>query len=136
MESLKRGVGESASDNATAFGFSLTIGGAGLVVSDMDKPPEVLEVFLLVGGASLAMILISAIATAGFTRSTARSLPERSQMRGSALNMLSVGLGVAAAWAMASLLDGTLVWLASGFGAILVYLMVESLEYAGTLQPE
>lgn len=136
MESLKRGVGESASDNSTAFGFSLTIGGTGLVLSDVEKSPSVPEVFLLIGGASLAMILISAVATAGFAKSTSAALPERAQMRGAAFNMLSVGLGVGSAWLLGELLGGKLVWAAGGFVAILVYLLVESLEYATVLKAE
>lgn len=136
MESVQRGVGESATDNSTAFGFSLTIGGTGLVVSNLENPPAVLEVFLLIAGASLAMILLSALATAGFTTSTPASLPERARLRGSALNMLSVGLGVATAWTLGQLLGGTLVWLVAGFAAIFVYLVIESLEYAGALRAD
>lgn len=136
MAHIKRGIGESASDNSTAFGFSLTIGGTALMLSDLEQSPTVLEVFLLIGGASLAMILTSAIATRGFSKSAPPSLPGRAQMRGSALNMLSVGLGVASAWALGEFFGGALVWLAGGFSAISVYLLIESLEYAAALRVE
>lgn len=82
------------------------------------------------------MILVSAVYTAGFKTSTASSLPERAQMRGAAFNMLSVGLGVGSAWLVGELLAGTLVWITGGFTAILVYLLIESLEYAGVLKAE
>ena len=133
MDALRRGLGETASDNSTAFGFSLTIGGAGLILSDLKGSPAVGEVFMLIGGAAAAMILISALSTSGFRSDTADSLPERAQMRGSALNFLSVGIGLLAAWGLGSLIGGPIAWLVGGFSAILLYLLVESLEYASTL---
>ena len=136
MNVLRRGLGETASDNSTAFGFSLTIGGAGLILADVHGPPDVARVFLLIGGAAAAMILISALSTGGFRDDTPESLPERAQMRGSALNFLSVGIGMVSAWGLGSLIGGPIAWLAGGFSAILLYLLIESLEYASTLRAE
>lgn len=136
MDVLRRGLGETASDNATAFGFSLTISGAALILADLHGAPKVEEVFLLIGGATAAMVFISALSTHGFRRDTPERLPERAQMRGSALNFLSVGSGLLAAWGLGALIDGSSVWLGGGFGAILLYLIVESLEYASALRAE
>lgn len=136
METMKRGLGESARDNSTAFGFSLTIAGTGLVLADLEKPPAVLEVFLLIGGASLAMIVVAAIASAGFAKSSPDALPERARLRGSSLNMISVGLGMASAWALGEGLGGPFVWAAGGFAAILVYLVIEGLEFTAMLRAE
>ena len=133
MEAFRRGLGETAQDNSTAFGFSLTIGGTALILADLHGAPAVGEVFLLIGGAAAAMILISAISTSGFRDDTAEALPERAQMRGSGLNFLSVGGGMLGAWGVAELLDGGVAWVVGGFVGILLYLFVESLEYAGTL---
>lgn len=136
MDALRRGLGETASDNSTAFGFSLTIGGAALILADIHGAPSTGRVFLLIAGAAAAMILISALSTRGFSTDTAEPLPERAQMRGSGLNFLSVGAGLLATWGLATLIDDPLAWLAGGFAAILTYLLVESLEYASTLEGE
>lgn len=133
MDALRRGLGETASDNATAFGFSLTIGGAGLILSDIHGSPDVGQVFLLIGGAATAMVLIAVLSTRGLRTDTAEPLPERAQMRGSALNFVSVGFGLLAAWGLGSATDSSIAWLIGGFSAILVYLLTEALEYAGTL---
>jgi hypothetical protein len=134
MKSLRRGLGETASDNATAFGFSLTIGGAGLIAADLHGSPAVPEVFLLIGGAALAMIFVAAVSTGAFRSDTPESLPEKAQMRGAALNFLSVGLGLLAAWGLSSLIDSSIAWFAAGLSAILVYLVTEALEYSVTLR--
>ncbi len=136
MDSLRRGLGETAADNSTAFGFSLTIGGTGLILSDLHRSPSVGEVFLLIGGAAAAMILISALATRGFRTQTAEALPERAQMRGSGLNFISVGTGLLAAWGLGSLIDSSVAWMVGGFSAILVYLLLESLEHASMLEAD
>lgn len=136
MGALSRGLGETASDNATAFGFSLTIGGVGLITADLHGSPAVGEVFLMIGGGAAAMILIAMLATRAFQHETPDQLPERAQMRGAALNFLSVGAGLLVAWGAASLFDGGLAWALSGFGGIFAYLVVEALEYAATLRFE
>jgi len=133
MKALRRGLGETANDNSTAFGFSLTIGGTALILADLHGSPVVGEVFLLIGGAAAAMIAISALSTGGFRKETAEPLPERAQMRGSGLNFLSVGSGLLAVWGAAALLDVGAAWAVGGFVAILLYLIVESLEYAAAL---
>jgi len=133
MEALRRGLGETANNNSTAFGFSLTIGGTGLILADLHGSPAVGEVFLLIAGPAVAMIMISALSTSGFRTHTAEPLPEREQMRGSGLNFLSAGSGLLAAWGAAALLDGGAAWAVGGFVGILLYLIVESLEYATTL---
>lgn len=133
MRALWRGLGETANDNSTAFGFSLTIGGVALILADLHGSPKVAEVFLLIGGAAAAMIAISAVSTRGFRSDTADPLPERAQMRGSALNFISVGMGLLAAWGAGEILDGGVAWAVGGFVGILLYLTFESLEYATTL---
>jgi len=77
MEALRRGLGETANNNSTAFGFSLTIGGTGLILADLHGSPAVGEVFLLIAGPAVAMIMISALSTSGFRTHTAEPLPER-----------------------------------------------------------
>lgn len=136
MDSLKRGLGETANDNATAFGFSLTIGGTGLILNNLRGSPTIGEVFLLIGGAAAAMVAISLLSTRGFRTETDDPLPERAQMRGSALNFISVGIGLLGAWGVGALIESTPGWAAGGFIAILLYLTIESLEYAGMLKVE
>lgn len=136
MGALRRGLGETANDNSTAFGFSLTIGGTALILADVHGSPAVGEAFLLIAGAAAAMIAISALSTSGFRTDTAEPLPERAQMRGSGLNFLSVGIGMLAAWGAGELLGGGAAWAAGGFAGILLYLIVESLEYAVTLSAD
>lgn len=134
MDALRRGLGETASDNSTAFGFSLTIGGTGLILADLQGSPTVGEVFLLIGGAAAAMILINVLSTRGLRTGTTDPLPERAQMRGSALNFLSVGFGLLAAWGLGSAIDVSTAWLVCGFSAILIYLLTEALEYASMMR--
>lgn len=136
MNALRRGFGETASDNSTAFGFSLTIGGVALILADVHDSPVVGEVFLLVGGAAAAMILVVVLSTRALRTDTAEPLPERAQMRGSALNFLSVGAGLLAGWGVAVVADGGLAWAGAGFAGILAYLVVEALEYAAMLRFE
>lgn len=136
MDALRRGLGETASDNSTAFGFSLTIGGVGLILADVHGSPEVGEVFLLIGGAAAAMILIATLSTRGFRSETPDPLPERAQMRGSALNFLSVGVGLLGGWGVATVVHGSVAWAGGGFAGILLYLSVEALEYAAMLRLE
>jgi hypothetical protein len=99
------------------------------VISAQLGPPTVGQVFLFAAGAVVGLATIEAAATRGF-RERVRTEPPNVVVFGSALAVLSVGLGVGAAALAAVVLDGGVAWPMGSLLASLLYLLVGGTEMA------
>ncbi len=124
---IGRALSTSLLGNSPAFGFSIMITATFGAVTRLEGNARLLELVLFGLAAALAVPLLEAAVTRGFTYRAVRSPPEVA-MLGTALNVFSVGLGLGSAIAVGLIWDGLLVWPAAGFLAATVYVLAESSE--------
>lgn len=121
------GVRTSLRHNATAFGFSVSITAAyGIVSIARAGSSSVLQTALFAVGATVAFLLVEAVASRMFKR-TARDESVEVVMVAGAVDVLSIfaALGVATACAQ---LPGQVAWVATSFGTTLAYLLLGGLN--------
>lgn len=117
----------SVRDNATAFGFSIMITASFAALNRNEGTPTVTELLLFGVAAAMAVALLEAGVTHGFRR-RAGSAPAEVTMLGTALNALSVAVGVGTAVGIAEVASGLPAWAAGGFLAAMAYILTESAE--------
>lgn len=122
-----RALSTSLLGNSPAFGFSIMITATFGALTRLEGDAALLELVLFGLAASLAVPLLEAAVTRGFTYRAVRSPPEVA-MLGTALNFFSVGSGLGSAIAVGLLWNGVLVWPAGGFLAAAIYVVAESSE--------
>lgn len=124
---IGRALSTSLLGNSPAFGFSIMITATFGAVTRLEGDARLLELVLFALAAALAVPVLEAVVTHGFTYRAKRAPPEVA-MLGTALNIFSVGLGLGSAIAVGLAWDGLLVWPAAGFLAAAVYVLAESSE--------
>lgn len=116
-------------DNSTAFGFSITITGSFGLLTTYEGSSSVGEVFAFALAAALAFGVLQAAATKGFAHRP-DIFGRKTVMLGTALDILSVGLGLGGAALAGVVLSGFAAWPVGGFLAGLFYVGAEAIELA------
>lgn len=125
---LLSGLRKSLHGNATAFGYSVTItGGFGAIQLELG-PPRFGDLILFACGAVLAFGGLEALLSRGFRRALEKGADQVITLA-TALSFISIALAIASARGLAAVLDGGAAWFAGAFGASLVFVLVESLEF-------
>ena len=124
---VERALATSAMGNSPAFGFSIMITASfGVLATELDRP-HVADLFAFGIAAALAVAVIEGLVSRGFRRRVNSTTPEVA-MLGTALNVVSVAVGIAAALLVSQLMDGPLGWGLGAFVAATLYVLVESSE--------
>lgn len=121
-----RAVRTALRNNATAYGFSISITAAYGLVNAVAGPAKPLETVSFAGGAAFAFIIVGAVF---LTRFREGSLPESGQVAtiSGGVDVLSVIGAVAAAFGLAHL-PGYPAWPLTALGTVSVYLVVGGLD--------
>ncbi|MDP9440203.1 MAG: hypothetical protein M3P49_15925 [Actinomycetota bacterium] len=123
----RRGLHASVRNNASAYGFSVTITASfGLLTSALGTPGAP-EIFAFAGGAVAAFALVEFAVSGGY-RQDLEDEPPNAKDIGSSVSVLSVGLAMASAYAVASLLEGPAAWPVGSFVATSAYLFLFGIE--------
>jgi len=121
-----RGVRTALRNNASAYGFSITITVSYGLLSGAQSAVSAAETIAFGAGAAVAFVLVGAVFVAATSRG---SLPESRQALtiSGGVDMLSVGAAIAAAFAL-SQIPGFWAWPMAGAGAVACYLLVSGLD--------
>lgn len=127
LEAYGTGVRTTLRNNATAYGFSVSITAAfGVVSSSHQQAALPLQSVLFAGGAVAAFVLVEAVASLLFQRG-ARGETESVVMISGAVDALSVLAAVGTASAL-SLVPGIASWPLTAFGTTFAYLLVGGVD--------
>lgn len=121
-----RAVRTALRNNATAYGFSISITAAYGLANAVAGPAKPFETVSFALGAAIAFILVGAVF---LTRFQEGSLPEGGQVAtiSGGIDLLSVTGAVAAAYGL-SHVPGYLAWPVTALGTVTVYLLVGGLD--------
>ena len=122
-----RGLGESARTNGLAYGYSVALTGAYIVLQAGAGVPRVRDAFLFGLGASITFALAGAFVTRGFRQRVEREPPVVLAL-GSALGILSISAATGSCALLTLVADGSLAWFVGPLLASTVYLIVSALE--------
>jgi hypothetical protein len=123
LRSLRSTVGRES----TTFGFSILVTVAFALVQSIQGPPSTAEVFGYASGAVLSFTVLGGLLSRGFRRPMPQHATQTMTL-GTSLNLVSVLLALATAWAVAEHTSGLVAWAAAILLAGLVYLLLEGLE--------
>ena len=125
---LRRGLHTSVVDNSTAFGFSIMITCSFGVLSNLEGSPSIGAILSFGLAAAATFTLLHALASDLF-RHGPQTAPRHVVMLGTALNFVSVGLGVGAA-ALVGLLVAApaAAWPIGSAAASSAFIFTEALE--------
>lgn len=127
VQALGSGVRTSLRDNATAYGFSVTITAAfGLVSAAHPAGMRPLPIMLFAAGAALAFFLVELVASHLFKRIGGRE-GEKVVLISGAVDVLSIGAAAGSAVLLAKT-PGMLAWPLTSFGTTLIYLLMGGLD--------
>jgi hypothetical protein len=125
-DNYARGLRSAARNNASAYGYSVTITATfGILVTGTTT---VLEIFAFAGGAVLAYALVDAVASGGFRHGPRDEEPSEVTALGSSVSFVSVGAALAVALVAAQLVGGWAAWPLGAFSATVAYLLLLALE--------
>lgn len=121
-----RAVRTALRNNATAYGFSISITAAYGLVNAVAGPARPVETVSFAAGAALAFIIVGAVFLTWFR---AGRLPESGQVAtiSGGVDLLSVIGAVAAAFGLAHL-PGYSAWPVTALGTVSVYLLIGGLD--------
>ncbi|MGH3499547.1 MAG: hypothetical protein ACRDQA_01400 [Nocardioidaceae bacterium] len=121
-----RGVRTALRNNATAYGFSISITAAYGLGSAVSGPASALETICFAAGAAVAFVLVGAVFITQFPLG---SLPEGGQVAtiSGVVDLVSVGSAVVAAFGLAHV-PGFAAWPLTALGTVIVYLLVGGLD--------
>ncbi len=126
---FERGVDTATRNNVTAYGYSVTITAAFALLQTSRSDTGALEIFAFAGGAVVAFVVVGAVASGGF-REELEDQPSSVKALGGAFALLSVGLGLAAAFVVGILVGGLAAWPVSAFSTTVAYIIAVGLELA------
>ncbi|HEY0515697.1 MAG TPA: hypothetical protein VGD00_01135 [Solirubrobacteraceae bacterium] len=130
-EDYVRGLGMATHNNALAYGYSVTAGGAFAALASTAGPSDVGRIFGFVLGASIAFAGVNALVTRGFRRRVQEEPPVVVALATS-FSALSISAGVGIAALIGWQLGGWWSWLLGALLATWVYLSVAALEVAAS----
>lgn len=121
-----RGVRTALRDNASAYGFSISVTAAYGLVSASRGPGDAVETISFALGAGLAFVLVSLVFLGRFQR---RLLSEGEQVLtlSGGFDFLSVTATVAVAFGL-SRIPGYAAWPLTGLGTVVTYLLIGGLD--------
>jgi hypothetical protein len=122
-----RGLHASVRNNASAYGFSVTITASFGLLTAVLGAPTVPEIFAFGGGAVAAFALVEFIVSGGYKHELTDE-PSGVKDVGSSVSILSVGAAMVCAYAAGRLLEGVVAWPAGSFAATSVYLFLFGVE--------
>jgi hypothetical protein len=128
-EHYVRGLGMSTSNNALAFGYSITTTGSFGMLAHTDGPLSVLRIFMFVVGSGIAFALVTALVTRGFRRRVEQEPPVVVSLATS-LSFISMSAGVAVAALVGWAVGGWGAWLLGSLLPTWTYLSISALEMA------
>ena len=121
------GLRASVGNNASAYGFSVTITASfGLLTSALGTPTAP-EIFAFAGGAVAAFAVVEMVVSRGFTQGL-EDEPSSVKELGSSISILSVGMAIACAYATGRLVGGFVAWPLGSFVATAAYLFLFGVE--------
>ena len=123
-----RGLRSAAHNNASAYGYSVTITATFGILSVVAAPTTVLEIFAFAGGAVAAYALVDGVASGGFRHGPRDEEPSEVTALGSSVSFVSVGAALAIALVEAQLVGGWVAWPLGAFSATVAYLLLLALE--------
>jgi hypothetical protein len=123
----KRGLHASVRNNASAYGFSVTITASFGLLTSARGTPTALEIFAFAGGAVAAFALVEFVVSRGY-RQDLEDEPPNVKDVGSSVSVLSVGLAMAGAYVAGRLLEGLVAWPVGSFVATAIYLFLFGVE--------
>src|SRR5215211_702389 len=123
-----RGLRSAARNNASAYGYSVTITATFGILSVVTAVTTVLEIFAFAGGAVLAYALVDGVASGGFRHGPRDEEPSEVTALGSSISFVSVGAALAIALVEAQLVGGGWpAWPLGAFLATVAYLLLLAL---------
>ncbi|RRO17035.1 hypothetical protein EIL87_12230 [Saccharopolyspora rhizosphaerae] len=125
-EVFGRGVRTALHNNATAYGFSISITAAYGLVTEARGTASALETISFTFGAAFAFLLVGSVFVARFPHGR---LPESGQVATftGGIDVLSIVAAVMTAYGV-SRISGFVAWPLSAFGTVLAYLLVGGLD--------
>jgi hypothetical protein len=123
-----RGLRSAAHNNASAYGYSVTITATFGILSVVAASTTVLEIFAFAGGAVLAYALVDGVASGGFRHGPRDEEPSEVTALGSSVSFASVGVALLVALVEAQLVGGWVAWPVGAFSATVAYLLLLALE--------
>ena len=130
-----RGIRTSITNNSTAYGYSILITGSLAALNTLVGAPSISALFLFVLGAAGAFAVLEMLASKFFTVRI-RGEPSDVVVLGSAFNVVSISLGLAAATLTGSLLTSWVAWILGPFCATAVYILGAGFEFSVARQAE
>ena len=124
---FSRGLGESARTNGLAYGYSVALTGAYIVLQAGARSPDVVDAFLFGLGASITFALAGALVTRGFRQRVEREAPVVLAL-GTALGILSISAATGSCALLTVVSKGHVAWFLGPLVASAVYLLVSALE--------
>lgn len=125
MSAYLRALRFALSRQASAYGFTLTVWGAGALAIERLGGPDPAEVFAFVGGALVAAVIIVALAFGAWNTLRAGEPRRRSY---SAMHLPSVPVAVAGGWGVTLVLGGPAGYFTAAFVAVCLYESLLSAE--------
>ena len=122
-----RGLGESARTNGLAYGYSVALTGAYIVLQAGAGVPRVRDAFLFGLGASITFAAAGAFVTRGFRQRVEREPPVVVAL-GTALGILSISAATGSCALVTLVSNGSLAWFLGPLVASSAYLIVSALE--------
>lgn len=126
---MSRALRSTIGRESTTFGFSILVTVVFGLTQHLRGQPALMELFLYAGGAVLSFTLLEGILSKGFRLPMPQHRTETLAL-GTSLNLISVLLGMGAAFLVANFLDHPAAWIIAPFCASLIYLLAESVETA------
>jgi threonine/homoserine/homoserine lactone efflux protein len=123
-----RGLRSAAHNNASAYGYSVTITATFGILSVVAASTSVFEIFAFAGGAVLAYALVDGVASGGFKHGPRDEEPSEVTALGSSISFVSVGVALGVALVEAQLVGGWVAWPLGAFSATVAYLLLLALE--------
>lgn len=125
--SYLRGLHASVRNNASAYGFSVTITTTMALTTSALGMPAALEIATFAGGAVAAFGVVELVVSRGYTYGL-EDEPGDVKELGSSFSIFSVGVAIACAYAVGWLLKSFFAWPLASFVATLVYLLLFGVE--------
>ncbi len=126
---FERGVDTATRNNVTAYGYSVSITCAFALLQTSRSDTGALEIVVFAIGAVVAFALIAGVAS-GFFQEELEDQPSNVKSLAGALSFFSVGLALGAAYAVGTLIQGTVAWPVSAFLTTVVYVGSVGIELA------
>ncbi len=114
-------------NNATAYGYSVTITASFGLLTRVLGSASVGEIFLFAAGALVSFALLEAAITRGFRERPSGESPDVIAL-GSSISFLSVGGGLGVCLAEVEVFGGTASWFLGSFAGTLAFLMLVGVE--------